>query len=150
MGRRHLYWILTGPSFAACLTLYGKARAQRSSLPAVWIVWGICAQPCTWYHTSKSTSFVVLCRCIKFLTRAWSVVECSKKYWLIWAWPERTSPYQPPWVQPKEMGAVFHQKAAEILAHRQHCPSRQFIFFAWLFWAAGCQIDFRQEGYLNL
>jgi hypothetical protein len=24
------------------------------------------------------------------------------------------------------------------------------IFFAWLFWAAGCQIDFRREGYLNL
>jgi hypothetical protein len=44
----------------------------------------------------------------------------------------------------------FHQKVAEILAHRQHWPTRQTIFFAWLFWAAGCQIDFRQEGYLNL
>jgi hypothetical protein len=32
----------------------------------------------------------------------------------------------------------------------QHGPTRQSIFFALLFWAAGCQIDFRQEGYLNL
>jgi hypothetical protein len=40
----------------------------------------------------------------------------------------------------------FHQRAANISAPSQ----RQSIFFAWLFRAAGCQIDFRQEGYLNL
>ncbi len=32
----------------------------------------------------------------------------------------------------------------------QFCPVRLSFFFACLFWAAGCQIDFGQEGYLNL
>jgi hypothetical protein len=39
---------------------------------------------------------------------------------------------------------------AKISAGWQYCPARLSIFFVWLFWAAGCQIDFRQEGYLNL
>jgi hypothetical protein len=40
--------------------------------------------------------------------------------------------------------------AAEISAGWQYFAALLSIFFAWLFWAAGCQIDFCQEGYLNL
>jgi hypothetical protein len=40
--------------------------------------------------------------------------------------------------------------AAEISAGWQYFPGRLSIFLAWLFWVAGCQIDFRKEGYLNL
>jgi hypothetical protein len=40
--------------------------------------------------------------------------------------------------------------AAEISARWQYCPALLSIFFAWIFWAAGRQMDFRYEGYLNL
>jgi hypothetical protein len=43
---------------------------------------------------------------------------------------------------------IFRQP--KILAGWQHCLAWQYISFAWLFWAAGGQIDFRQEGTINL
>ncbi len=41
----------------------------------------------------------------------------------------------------------FHQREAKNSALQDTLTC---IFFAWLFWAAGCQIDFRREGFLNL
>jgi hypothetical protein len=45
---------------------------------------------------------------------------------------------------------LLYISAAKISAGWQHCLAWLYISFAWLFWAAGGQIDFRQESTINL